>query len=138
MLGFCAPSASDIVAGRQHGVKPRDVRGALSMTTEPNVPFYSIADAEAQRTYVGVRRAAQWVGFFLPHLRVGDAVLDCGCGVGSITLDIAEYVAPGQVIGIDVDARQLALARASATERGLSNVAFEQADIYTLPFADAS
>lgn len=30
--------------------------------------FYSISDAEAQQTYVGVRRARQWVGFFLPHL----------------------------------------------------------------------
>lgn len=28
--------------------------------------FYSISDAEAQQTYVGVRRAKEWVGFSAP------------------------------------------------------------------------
>jgi len=68
------------------------------MATDPPKEFYSISDAGAQHTYVGVRRAAQWAGFFLPHLRPGFSVLDCGCGVGSITLDLAEQVAPGQVV----------------------------------------
>jgi ubiquinone/menaquinone biosynthesis C-methylase UbiE len=100
--------------------------------------FYSISDAEAQQTYVGVRRANEWVGFFLPHLKPGFTVLDCGCGVGSITLDIAELVAPGQVIGIDMDEGQLEVARANAKERGLTNVSFEQANVYALRFADSS
>ena len=69
--------------------------------------FYSINDAEAQRMYVGVRRARDWVGFFLPHLKKGWSLLDCGCGVGSITLDLAEHVAPGPVIGLDMDEGQL-------------------------------
>ena len=58
--------------------------------------FYTLSNAEAQRTYVGVRRAATWVGFFLPHVQKGFSLLDCGCGVGSITLDLAELVAPGR------------------------------------------
>jgi ubiquinone/menaquinone biosynthesis C-methylase UbiE len=100
--------------------------------------FYSISDAEAQQTYVGVRRAKEWVGFFLPHLKPGFTVLDCGCGVGSITLDIAEYVAPGQVIGVDMDEGQLEVARANAKKRGLTNVSFEQGDVYALRFTDSS
>ncbi len=106
------------------------------MTLPSTDEFYSISDAAAQRTYVGVRRAAQWVGFFLPHLKPGFSVLDCGCGVGSITLDLAELVAPGQVMGVDMDAGQLEAARAAAKQRGLTNVTFEQGDIYQLRFAD--
>jgi ubiquinone/menaquinone biosynthesis C-methylase UbiE len=35
--------------------------------------------------------------FFLPHLQSGMTLLDCGCGPGSLTLGLAEAVAPGQV-----------------------------------------
>ena len=98
--------------------------------------FYSINDAEAQRMYVGVRRAKDWVGFFLPHLKKGWSLLDCGCGVGSITLDLAEHVAPGPVIGLDMDEGQLEVARQSARARGLTNVTFEQGNVYQLRFAE--
>src|SRR6266498_3700206 len=100
--------------------------------------FYSLNNAEAQQTYVGVRRAKDWVGFFLPYLKPGFNVLDCGCGVGSITLDIEELVAPGMVIGIDMDESQLAVARASAEKRGLTNVSFEQGNVYQLRFDTAT
>lgn len=96
--------------------------------------FYSLSDHEAQRAYVGVRRAEKWVGFFLPYLRPGMSLLDCGCGVGSITLDLAERLAPGQVIGIDMDERQLAHAREGAAARGLGNVTFQQGNVYALEF----
>jgi ubiquinone/menaquinone biosynthesis C-methylase UbiE len=100
--------------------------------------FYSISDAESQRIYVGGRRASQWVGFLLPHLRRGMTVLDCGCGVGSITLDLAEIVAPGPVVGIDRDEGQLAVARQAAIDRGLSNVTFRQGSIHAIPFPEGS
>lgn len=96
--------------------------------------FYSISDADAQRAYVGMRRAAEWVGFFLPYLQPGFSLLDCGCGVGSITLDLAAIVAPGRVIGIDRDESQLAIARANAAQRGLTNVSFEPGNVYALRF----
>lgn len=108
------------------------------MSSKQGDEFYSISEAEAQRAYVSVRRAAQWISFFLPHLQRGFSVLDCGCGVGSITLDIAEWVTPGQVIGVDRDERQLEIARQQAAERGLTNVTFQQGSIYDLPFATES
>ena len=55
------------------------------MASDQPQEFYSLSDHEAQRAYVGVRRAEEWVGFFLPHLRPGMSLLDCGCGVGSIS-----------------------------------------------------
>lgn len=77
-------------------------------------------------------------GFFLPHLRPGMRVLDCGCGPGSITMGLAAHVAPGEVIGIDLDPTHIALARRRAADAGLANVRFARADIYTLPFPDAA
>jgi ubiquinone/menaquinone biosynthesis C-methylase UbiE len=99
---------------------------------------YTVVDQQAQVAYTQVRRAVQWVPFLLPHVRPGMRLLDCGCGVGSITLDLAEIVAPGETVGVDVDAGQLELARAAAAARSLGNVRFEVASVYELPFADAS
>lgn len=98
---------------------------------------YIVSDHE-QVSYTGTRTATEWVPFFLPHLRPGMSLLDCGCGVGSITLDLAERVAPGQVVGVDLDESQIAMARAEAERRGLSNVRFEVASIYELPFPNGS
>jgi SAM-dependent methyltransferase len=66
------------------------------------------------------------------------AVLDCGCGPGSITLGLAEAVAPGDVLGIDVGASQLERARAAAAARGLTNVRFEEASAYEVPLPAGS
>ena len=80
-----------------------------------------IADAEMQQSNVGTRSAAERVPFFVPHLRPGMSVLECGCGVGSITRDLAARVAPGPVVGIDVGEGQLAVARSEADRRDPRN-----------------
>jgi len=97
--------------------------------------FYSLNNSEAQQTYVSGRRAKDWVPFLIPHLKPGFTLLDCGCGVGSITLDLAELVVPGQVVGVDMDEAQLDVARANAQKRGLTNVTFEQGNVYELRFS---
>ena len=72
-----------------------------------------------------------------PHLRPGLDVLDVGCGPGTITVDLAERVAPGRVTGLDVSPAPLDEARALAQERGVP-VAFEVGDTYALAAADDS
>src|SRR5262249_25721680 len=84
------------------------------------------------------RTAAREGAFFLPHLRAGMHVLDCGCGPGSITLGLAHAVVPGSAIGIDLEVRQVAAARALATQQGVGNVTSEGATIHRLPFPDAT
>jgi ubiquinone/menaquinone biosynthesis C-methylase UbiE len=107
-------------------------------TPQPDQEVYTLADQQVQVAYVSGRRAARWVPFVLPHLRPGMRVLDVGCGLGSITLDLAERVAPGEVVGVDRDAGQLELGRAAAVARELGNVRFEVGTVYELPFAAAS
>lgn len=76
--------------------------------------------------------------FFLPYLRSGMDVLDCGCGPGTMTVQVAAVVAPGAVVGIDLESSQFSVGRGRARERRLDNVRFEQASIYALPFPDKS
>jgi len=118
--------------------EPATKATAAETTTKAGDEFYTFADPQAQVAYTQMRRAAQWVPFLLPHVRSGMRLLDCGCGVGSITLDLAEIVTPGETVGVDVDAGQLELARAAAAARGLGTVRFEMGSVYELPFADAS
>ncbi len=95
-------------------------------------PGYSAAAAAFM-----VRRRLDPNGlFFLPHLKPGIRVLDCGCGPGTITRDIAGQVAPGRVTGVDFNADQVALAAREAKAQGIDNIEFRQASVYGLPFAD--
>jgi len=82
------------------------------------------------------RTADNSAAFFLPYLKPGMSLLDCGCGPGTITIGIAEAVAPGRVVGIDLYEPRLEQARALAAERGADNVSFQVASVYELPFED--
>jgi ubiquinone/menaquinone biosynthesis C-methylase UbiE len=84
------------------------------------------------------RTADEAAAFLLPELRPGMRLLDVGCGPGSITRGLAERVAPGEVIGLDLSRETLEEARRDAASRGLTNVRYQEGSVYTLPFADAS
>lgn len=88
--------------------------------------------------FFGARRANTHTAFFLPYLRAGMNLLDCGCGPGSITTDLAEIVYPGRVVGIDMESSQIEIARNHAMKRNVSNVEFEMANVYEIPFAEES
>jgi len=75
--------------------------------------------------------------YLAPHLRPGLAVLDVGCGPGTITVDLAARVAPGRVVGLDVSPAPLDEARALAASSGVT-VGFEVGDVYALAAPDDS
>ncbi|MCM3869185.1 MAG: methyltransferase domain-containing protein [Pyrinomonadaceae bacterium] len=99
---------------------------------------YTMGYGPAATAIMAVRTAQGHAAFFLPQLKPGMSVLDCGCGPGTITIGFAELVAPGQVVGTEIEDSHVALARANAAKRNVSNVRFEPADIYALPFDSAS
>jgi ubiquinone/menaquinone biosynthesis C-methylase UbiE len=84
------------------------------------------------------RRTGAAAAFLAPHLRSGMRLIDCGCGPGSITVDLARAVAPGEAIGIDLRDDALTQGRTLARERGITNVTFHAASVYQLPYADSS
>src|ERR1700722_8537574 len=84
------------------------------------------------------RTAQNSAGFLLPHLKKGDSFLDFGSGPGTITMDLAEWVAPGIVVGIDRAPEVIERAREAADARSLSNLSFEVGDVYNLEFEDSS
>jgi ubiquinone/menaquinone biosynthesis C-methylase UbiE len=84
------------------------------------------------------RTAENSSAYLLPHLEMGDALLDVGCGPGTITADLALLVAPGEVVGIDAASEVLEQATAHAAALGRENLRFEVADLFALGFPDES
>ncbi len=74
--------------------------------------------------------------FVQSYLSPGLTVLDCGCGPGSMTLDIAELVNPGHVFGLDISSLQVEQALLMQKERAIINASFTCGSAYSLPYAD--
>jgi ubiquinone/menaquinone biosynthesis C-methylase UbiE len=83
------------------------------------------------------RTARNSAAYLLPHLRAGLDLLDVGCGPGTITVDLARLVAPGRVVGVDRAADVVEKAAGLASQQGVA-IELRDADVYALPFPDAS
>jgi arsenite methyltransferase len=86
---------------------------------------------------------ASFAGVANPHaiapIRLGETVLDIGCGAGTDLLLAAGKVGPnGRAIGIDMTEDMRDRARSSAAAAGLANVEVHRADATALPLPDAS
>lgn len=68
----------------------------------------------------------------------GSRVLEAGCGVGAQTVTLARRSPGARFTSVDVSADSLAQARRRADRAGLSNVEFRRADVFALPFDEAS
>jgi arsenite methyltransferase len=72
-------------------------------------------------------------------LKLGEVVVDLGCGGGLDVLLASRLVGPtGKAIGIDMTTEMLERSRASAAKVSATNVEFYQAQIDQLPLPDAS
>ena len=70
-------------------------------------------------------------------LRPGVRVLDVCCGTGASALHAARAVGPGgSVLGVDISARLLDLAREKASREGVENIEFRIGDMERLELAD--
>jgi len=85
----------------------------------------------------GRERAFREKILLLARLREGEAVLDVGCGTGSLAIAAKRQVgADGKVSGIDASPEMLARARRKANKADVE-IAFDNATAQSLPFSDA-
>lgn len=114
------------------------VSGSVSIGDSDNRETYSHRGSTAATDIMAERTGNEHAVFLLPHLQQGMRLLDAGCGPGTITLDLAKRVAPGEVVGIDQGPEQIEAARQHAVQQQAKQVRFEVADICALPFPDNS
>ena len=68
----------------------------------------------------------------------GSRVLEAGCGVGAQTITLAKNSPDALITSVDISEAFLLEARRKAAEAVLTNVYFEQADIFNLPYVEDS
>ena len=68
----------------------------------------------------------------------GSQVLEAGCGVGAQTVTLAQRSPAARFVSMDISAESIVEARRVTQAAGLTNVQFQQADVFALPFADES
>lgn len=72
------------------------------------------------------------------HYPPGSRVLESGCGTGAQTVILARSNPGSRITSIDVSQDSLNQAAASIEKQGFSNVEFQQADVFALPFDEES
>jgi SAM-dependent methyltransferase len=105
------------------------------MTTNNYVHGYS--EREAQR----LQDQAQTLAELLHHDTLyseGSSVLEAGCGVGAQTLFLARNNPQAHFTSVDISPRSVEAARSLVQRTGLNNIRFQTADIFHLPFSEAS
>ncbi len=65
-------------------------------------------------------------------------VLEAGCGIGAQTVTLAQRSPDARFTSFDVSADSVAQAKRTTDAAGITNVHFQQADIFALPFAPES
>ncbi|HEY3283470.1 MAG TPA: methyltransferase domain-containing protein [Armatimonadota bacterium] len=96
---------------------------------------HGYSDREAQR----LCDQAQGLAELLHHdtrYPSGSLVLEAGCGVGAQTVLLARNSPRARFTSIDLSADSLAQAERRCRQEGLTNVAFQRADLFDLPFPD--
>ncbi|MER7704961.1 methyltransferase domain-containing protein [Kitasatospora sp. NPDC097605] len=105
--------------------------------TAPKPVVYTHGHQESVLRSHRSRTVENSAAYLRDRLKPGQAVLDIGCGPGTITADLAELVGPdGRVVAADTSGEVLETAAGFVAGRGLSNVVFEVADVHRLPYAD--
>ena len=99
---------------------------------------YTMGYDEKFRQLLMRRNADSCAAHLRPHLEAGQRLLDIGCGPGTISVGLADAVAPGEMHGIDMEESQIELARSAAKAGDHENATFSSAQATALPFDDAS
>jgi ubiquinone/menaquinone biosynthesis C-methylase UbiE len=106
--------------------------------SENSRPYAIHSDEECERLELQARLAN--IEGHLRYLPVSprDRVLDAGCGSGSMSRLIARTYPQADVVGVDLREQYLDFARSRVRTEDIRNLTFRSADVFALPFADAT
>jgi len=106
--------------------------------SEHSRPYAIHSNEECERLELQARLAN--IEGHLRYLPVSprDRVLDAGCGSGAISRLIARTYPQADVIGVDLREQYLDFARTRARSENIQNLTFRAADVFDLPFPDAT
>src|SRR5882672_7506113 len=107
-----------------------DVATTASHISDASSARQGQLDSEVARALFGRRTATADASHVVPYLKPGTRVIDFGCGQGSLSLEFAALVWPGDVVGIDVAEASIVQARARAEELGIVNAVFHVEDMH--------
>jgi SAM-dependent methyltransferase len=88
-----------------------------------------------------LRDQSQTLAHLLHHDTVypaGSRVLEAGCGVGAQTVILARNSPAARFTSVDISPVSLKVAKVAVRRAGFNNVTFQTADIFKLPFPEAS
>lgn len=99
---------------------------------------YRLGWSQAVTKYQERRSVKKFADFLLPHLKSEMVLLDCGCGIGNMTIEFAKILDKGHVYGIDISEKQIDLARERKQNQNVKNIDFNVGNIFSLDFPDES
>ncbi|MFO0757415.1 MAG: methyltransferase domain-containing protein [Byssovorax sp.] len=94
-------------------------------------------DASIEGFVAAAERMSEHVAS-LAGVRDGQRILDVGCGFGGTIQTLNRRLASVDLVGLNIDPRQLDRARAQAVARPGNQIAFVEGDACAMPFPDAS
>jgi SAM-dependent methyltransferase len=115
-------------------------------STDPNAAQKTYWNEGAGPTWAAQQALLDWQMAPLSRAAIaalgpaaGERILDIGCGAGATSLDLAAAVgSTGAVLGVDLSAPLLEVARRRAADAGVTAAEFLEADAQTHAFAAAS
>ena len=93
-----------------------------TLERDPASGSYAMGYGDAFLRMLQRRSAEHNAAHLLEQLEPGMDLLDLGCGPGSITVGLAEAIAPGTVTALDQNREQLEILQDLMAETGVDNI----------------
>ena len=112
------------------------------MASQSPAPHNTYTPGHTQVKHHEWRTAENSAAYLLPTLeslaksKPEIILLDIGCGSGTITTSLAKHMPRGSITAVDISPDILTKAAEHAEQQGVTNIVYQTANIYTLPFED--
>lgn len=74
-------------------------------------------------------RLTSYHDFFVERIKNGETVLDVGCGIGVVSISLAQARRKSKILGIDIDKKNIDFANKLSKEKAIKNINFICGDI---------